>query len=65
MIRGKKVPFRASASDLDRLFACNRESVKVWNTCVQIAKQFSLNHGRKVDIQNPIAACHQAAISFA
>jgi putative transposase len=47
MIRGKKVPFRASSSELDRLFACNRESAKVWNTCVQIAKQFALNHAGK------------------
>jgi putative transposase len=28
MLRGQKVFFRASKADLDRLYACNRESAR-------------------------------------
>ncbi|WP_245596709.1 hypothetical protein [Shimazuella kribbensis] len=36
--------FTASKSDLDRLFACNRESALVWNECLQQSQQFELHH---------------------
>lgn len=44
MIRAKKVSFRASRNDLDRLFACNRESALVWNECLQLSRQYYLDH---------------------
>jgi hypothetical protein len=34
MLRGQKLFFRASKADLDRLYACNRESARVWNECL-------------------------------
>ncbi|HZG59354.1 MAG TPA: hypothetical protein VEY68_02435 [Anoxybacillus sp.] len=39
MLRGQKVSFRASKTDLKRLYACNRESVLVWNECLRLAKE--------------------------
>ncbi len=44
MIRAKKVYFRASKTDIDRLFACNRESALVWNECLRLAKEYHLEH---------------------
>jgi putative transposase len=44
MIRAKKVYFHASKAEQDRLFACNRESARVWNECLQLAKNFYLEH---------------------
>lgn len=44
MIRAKKVYFHASKADQNRLFACNRESARVWNECLQVAKNYSLEH---------------------
>jgi hypothetical protein len=45
MLRGQKVFFRAPKADLDRLYACNRESARVWNECLRLAKEHSLQHG--------------------
>jgi putative transposase len=45
MLRGQKVFFRASKADLDRLYACNRESARVWNECLRLAIEHSLQHG--------------------
>jgi putative transposase len=45
MLRGQKVFFRASKADLDRLYACNRESDRVWNECLRLAKEHFLQHG--------------------
>ncbi|GLH64152.1 hypothetical protein PG301_19910 [Parageobacillus sp. G301] len=45
MLRGQKVFFRASKADLDRLYACNRESARVWNECLRLAKEHFLQHG--------------------
>jgi putative transposase len=42
---GQKVFFRASKADLDRLYACNRESARVWNECLRLAKEHFLQHG--------------------
>jgi putative transposase len=44
MIRARKVYFRASKTDIDRLFACNRESALVWNECLRLAKEYHLEH---------------------
>ncbi|WP_026078530.1 hypothetical protein [Saccharococcus caldoxylosilyticus] len=46
MLRSQKVFFRASKADLDRLYACNRESVRVWNECLRLAKEHFLQYGR-------------------
>jgi putative transposase len=46
MLRGQKVFFRASKTDLKRLYACNRESALVWNECLRLAKEYSLQYGR-------------------
>jgi putative transposase len=40
MLRGQKVSFRASKTDLKRLFACNCESALVWNECLRLAKEY-------------------------
>jgi putative transposase len=45
MLRGQKVFFQASKADLDRLYACNRESARVWNECLRLAKEYFLQHG--------------------
>ncbi len=45
MIRAKRVYFQALKSDIDRLFACNRESARVWNACLQLAKSYYQEHG--------------------
>jgi hypothetical protein len=45
MPRGQKVFFRASKGDLDRLYACNRESSLVMNECLRLAKEHFLQHG--------------------
>jgi putative transposase len=44
MIRAKRVSFRASKKELDRLFTCNRESALVWNECLQLSKQYYMDH---------------------
>ncbi|BAU28430.1 putative transposase [Aneurinibacillus soli] len=44
MIRAKKVYVRTSKADEDRLFACNRESARVWNECLQLAKNCYLKY---------------------
>jgi putative transposase len=46
MLRGQKVFFRASKADLERLYACNRESALVWNECLRLAKEHFLQYGR-------------------
>jgi putative transposase len=38
IIRAKIVSFQASKLNIDRLFACNHESARVWNECLQISK---------------------------
>jgi putative transposase len=45
MHRGQKVAFWASKADLERLLACNRESARVWNECLRLAKEHFLQHG--------------------
>jgi putative transposase len=39
MIRAKKVTFQTSKENVDRLFACNRESALVWNHCLALSRQ--------------------------
>jgi putative transposase len=45
MLCGQKVFFQASKADLDRLYACNRESARVWNECLRLAKENFLQQG--------------------
>ncbi len=40
MIRAQIVPIQASKSNIDRLFACNRESAQVWNHCLELSKEY-------------------------
>ncbi|WP_373233466.1 transposase, partial [Cohnella sp.] len=40
MIRARIVHIQASKRNIDRLFACNRESARVWNDCLQISKDY-------------------------
>jgi putative transposase len=47
MIRCVKTAFRTSKADLDQLFACNRISAEIWNLCLLIAKNYSLQHDGK------------------
>ncbi|MFZ5641172.1 MAG: RNA-guided endonuclease TnpB family protein, partial [Bacillota bacterium] len=49
MIRVIKTPFRTSKTDLDRLFACNRESARVWNDCLSHAKEHHKQTGKWID----------------
>lgn len=44
MIRCVKTAFLTSKADLERLFACNRISAEIWNQCLLIAKDYSLQH---------------------
>lgn len=46
MIRAKRVYIRASITELDRLFTCNRESAFVWNHCLVLSKEHYLAHGK-------------------
>ncbi|MDA8210737.1 MAG: transposase [Clostridia bacterium] len=49
-----KTSFRTSKTDLDRLFACNRESARVWNDCLSHAKEHHKQTGKwigKMDLQ--------------
>jgi putative transposase len=46
MIRAQIVHFQASKQDIDRLFACNRESAQVWNACLQLSKDCHAKHGK-------------------
>lgn len=43
MIRAKRVYIRAAVAELDRLFACNRESATVWNHCLVLSKEHYLS----------------------
>ncbi|BAU29810.1 putative transposase [Aneurinibacillus soli] len=58
MIRTMKTRFYASKHNLDRLFACNRESANVWNECISLAKTYAMqNNGRwigKTELQKLI-----------
>lgn len=47
MIRCVKTAFQTSKADLERLFACNRISADIWNQCLILAKNYSLEHNGK------------------
>lgn len=47
MIRCIKTTFQTSKTDLERLFECNRISAEVWNRCLILAKNYSLQHEGK------------------
>ncbi|AHM56978.1 transposase GSA [Peptoclostridium acidaminophilum DSM 3953] len=47
MIRCHKTDFYSTKSDLDRLFACNRISAEIWNACLAVSKDYSLENGGK------------------
>ncbi len=44
MIRAQFVRFHASKRDVERLYACNRESAQVWNMCLELAKNHYSEH---------------------
>lgn len=44
MLRARIVPIQASKPNVDRLFACNRESAHVWNVCLQLSKDHYTEH---------------------
>ena len=47
MIKCLKTDFVTTKSNLDRLFECNRISAEVYNSCLKIAKEYSLaNNGK-------------------
>lgn len=46
MIRTIKTTFHTSKTDLDRLFACNRESARAWNDCLSHAREHYQNTGK-------------------
>ena len=46
MIRVVKTTFQTSKHELDRLFACNRESAKVWNDCLAHAREYHKTNGK-------------------
>ena len=41
-----KTTFITNSNDLERLFACNRTSARIWNDCLEIAKQYHLEQGK-------------------
>ncbi|HUC91926.1 MAG TPA: transposase [Paenibacillus sp.] len=47
MIRCVKTAFQTSKANLERLFACNRISAQIWNECLTIAKDYSLQQNGK------------------
>ena len=47
MIKCLKTDFVTTKSNLDRLFECNRISAEIYNSCLKIAKEYSLaNNGK-------------------
>ena len=42
-----KTTFTASYEDIDRLFECNRTSATVWNTTLQLSKNFAIANDGK------------------
>lgn len=49
-----KTKFKTSQQNLERLFECNRESAKVWNDSLKVAKEYYLEHHKwigKTDLQ--------------
>ncbi len=44
MIRAQIVPIHASQTNINRLFACNRESAQVWNYCLELSKVYYTQH---------------------
>lgn len=49
MIRVVKTTFRTSKYELDRLFACNRESAKAWNDCLAHARAHHKTNGKWIN----------------
>ena len=47
MIKCLKTDFVTTKSSLDRLFECNRISAEIYNSCLKIAKDYSLNNNGK------------------
>ncbi len=47
MYRTLKTPFTASKADIDKLFQINKTSAEIWNQCLFIAKNYSLENNGK------------------
>ena len=57
LIRTQIVHFHASKGSMDRLFACNRESARVWNDCLQLSREHHTTQGKwisRTDLQKLI-----------
>lgn len=49
MLKCAKLKFRASKSDIKRLFECNQESANVWNYCLEVAKEYRKEYGKMIN----------------
>lgn len=49
IIRVYKLNFRTSKDTLNLLFACNRISAQIWNTCLELAKEHHQKTGSWID----------------
>jgi putative transposase len=49
ILKCKKIKFRASKSDINSLFDCNRESAKVWNDCLVHARNYRKENGKIIN----------------
>lgn len=49
LLRAAKVTFSTTKTDLNRLFACNRESAKVWNDCLDHARTHHEQTGKWIN----------------
>jgi putative transposase len=47
LIKCKKIEFRTTKTNLNRLYECNRISAQIWNNCIQAAKEYSLSNSGK------------------
>lgn len=47
MIRCIKTAFKATKFNINRLFECNRISAEIWNECLIVAKNYSLQNDGK------------------
>jgi putative transposase len=45
LIRCLKIGFETNKANLDRLFECNRTSALIWNTCLDVSKEYALKNG--------------------
>ena len=49
MLKCRKIKFKTSKSNINRLFDCNHESAKVWNDCLVHARNYSKENGKSIN----------------